>query len=339
MLLKQLSNAFGVSGAEGEVRDIIRQNLCNVGKSKTDALGNLFIEKTTKYNKPSLMLCAHMDEVGFMIKYIENNGLLRFDTVGGIDKRILVSKNVVVGSNKIKGVIGAKAIHLQDPNEREIPLKSKNLYIDIGAKDREDAETKVKIGDYAVFDTEFSSVDNIIIGKALDDRIGCYIILEILKKTYNVPITGVFTVQEEIGLRGSAVAAYTVNPDFAIVVEGTFASDIPDTKEEEYCTTLGKGPAITFMDRTYIAEKNLINWIIEVADNHNIPYQYKRTTFGGTDGGRIYTTYQGIPTVIFSVPCRYIHSPVAIANFKDIEHTISLIDVIIHYVQERGIFK
>ncbi len=123
MLLKQLSNAFGVSGAEGEVRDIIRQNLCNVGKSKTDALGNLFIEKTTKCNKPSLMLCAHMDEVGFMIKYIENNGLLRFDTVGGIDERILVSKNVVVGSNKIKGVIGAKAIHLQDPKEREIPLK------------------------------------------------------------------------------------------------------------------------------------------------------------------------------------------------------------------------
>jgi putative aminopeptidase FrvX len=338
MLLKPLSDAFGVSGAEGEVRDILRQDLCNVGKSKTDALGNLFIEKTAKYDKPSLMLCAHMDEVGLMIKYIESNGLLRFDTVGGIDDRILVSKNVIVGSDKIKGVIGAKAIHLQEPKERETPLKSKNLYIDIGARDKEDAEKKVKIGDYAVFDTEFSSIDNIIMGKALDDRIGCYVISEILKKTYDLPITGVFTVQEEIGLRGSAVAAYTVNPDFAIVVEGTFACDVPDTKEEAYCTTLGKGPAITFMDMTYIAEKELINRVIKIAENHNIPYQYKRTAFGGTDGGRIYTTHHGIPTIIFSVPCRYIHSPAAIANFQDIKHTISLVDMIIRNIKERGIY-
>lgn len=337
MLLKQLSDAFGVSGAENEVRDILRQDLSNVGKTKTDALGNLFIEKTAKYDKPSLMLCAHMDEVGLMIKYIENNGLLRFDTVGGIDDRILVSKNVIVGSDKIKGVIGAKAIHLQEPRERETPLKSKNLYIDIGAKNKEDAEKKVKIGDYAVFDTEFKAIDDIIIGKALDDRIGCYVISEILKKTYDIPITGTFTVQEEIGLRGSATAAYAVNPDFAIVVEGTFASDVPDTKEEAYCTTMGKGPAITFMDRTYIAEKELINWVIKLAENHNIPYQYKRTAFGGTDGGRICTTRDGIPAIIFSVPCRYIHSPAAIADSQDIKHTIALIDVIIRNIKERGI--
>ncbi|HHV19718.1 MAG TPA: M42 family metallopeptidase [Thermoanaerobacterales bacterium] len=337
MLLKQLSEAFGVSGAEGEVRDVLRQDLYNVGKTKTDALGNLYIQKTAKHNKPILMLCAHMDEVGLMVKHIENNGLLRFDTVGGIDDRILVSKNVIIGSNKIKGVIGAKAIHLQEPKERKTPLKSKNLYIDIGAKDKEDAEKKVIIGDYAVFDTEFTSEDNIIMGKAFDDRIGCYIVAEILKKTYDIPITAVFIVQEEIGLRGSAVAAYNVNPDFAIVVEGTFASDVPDTKEEAYCTTLGKGPAITFMDMTYIAEKQLINWVIQIAENHSIPYQYKRTTFGGTDGGRIYTTRQGIPTIIFSVPCRYIHSPVAIANTEDIMHTISLIEIIIQDIKERGI--
>jgi putative aminopeptidase FrvX len=337
MLLKQLSEAFGVSGAEGEVRDALRQDLCNVGKAKTDALGNLYIQKTAKCNKPKLMLCAHMDEVGLIIKHIENNGLLRFDTVGGIDDRILVSKNVIIGPNKIKGVIGAKAIHLQEPKERETPLKSKNLYIDIGAKDKEDAGKKVKIGNYAVFDTEFTSADNIIMGKAFDDRIGCYVIAEILKKIYDIPITGVFTVQEEIGLRGSAVAAYAVNPDFAIVVEGTFASDVPDTKEEAYCTTLGKGPAITFMDMTYVAQKDLINWVIQIAENHNIPYQYKRAAFGGTDGGRIYITREGIPTIIFSVPCRYIHSPAAIANAEDIMHTISLIDIIIRNIKERGI--
>lgn len=255
MLLKQLSEAFGVSGAEDEVRDVLRQELTNIGEIRTDTLGNLFIEKTVKLGEPRLMLCAHMDEVGLMIKYIDTNGLLRFNTVGGIDDRILVSKTVIVGPNKIKGVIGAKAIHLQEPKERETPLKSKNLYIDIGAKDKGDAEKKVKIGDYAVFDTKFRMIDKIIMGKAFDDRIGCYIISEILKKTYDIPITGVFTVQEEIGLRGSATAAYAINPDFAIVVEGTFASDVPDTKEEFHCTTLGSGPAITFMDMTYVAEK------------------------------------------------------------------------------------
>lgn len=142
MLLKQLSEAFGVSGAEDEVRDVLRQELTNIGEIRTDTLGNLFIEKTVKLGEPRLMLCAHMDEVGLMIKYIDTNGLLRFNTVGGIDDRILVSKTVIVGPNKIKGVIGAKAIHLQEPKERETPLKSKNLYIDIGAKDKGDAEKK-----------------------------------------------------------------------------------------------------------------------------------------------------------------------------------------------------
>ncbi len=335
MLLKQLCNAFGVSGAEGEVRDILRQELSTLGETKTDALGNLFVKKGANHRQPTLMLCAHMDEVGFMIKHIDNNGFLKFDKIGGIDDRILVSKNVVVGPNKIKGVIGAKAIHLQEPKEREIPLKTKDLYIDIGATSKEDAEKQVKVGDYATFDTEFRTINNIVIGKALDDRIGCYVISEILKKSYDVPITAAFTVQEEIGLRGSAVAAYAVNPDFAIVVEATFASDVPDTEEESYCTTLGEGPAITFMDMTYIAQKKLINWVTDIAKQYSIPYQFKRTTFGGTDGGRIYTTGGGIPTIIISVPCRYIHSPVAMGNLEDINNAISLIDKIILHINER----
>ena len=143
-------------------------------------------------------------------------------------------------------------------------------------------------------------------GKAFDDRIGCYIVAEILKKTYDIPITALFTVQEEIGLRGSAVAAYNFNPDFAIVVEGTFASDVPDTKEEAYCTTLGKGPAITFMDMTYIAEKQLINWVIQIAENHSIPYQYKELP-SMLRWPYIHNS-SGNSNHNFSVPCRYIHS-------------------------------
>jgi putative aminopeptidase FrvX len=338
MLLRQLSEAFGVSGAEDEVRNIIRNELRGFGKIRTDALGNLLVEKESVLKGPKFMICAHMDEVGLMIKSIDNKGMLKFNTVGGIDDRVLVSKSIIIGPQKIKGVIGAKPVHLQEPKERKMPLKSKKLYIDIGAKDKEDAEQKVKIGDYAVFDTKFSFIgDNTIIGKALDDRIGCYIISEILKKQYDIPVTGVFTVQEEVGLRGSATAAYSVFPDIAVVLETTFASDVPESKEEYYCTTLGKGPAITFMDMTYIADRRLIRRILDIAESNNIPYQLKRTAFGGTDGGRIQSTKDGIPTIVISVPCRYIHSPISMANLNDIQHTITLLDLLILNLQERGL--
>jgi len=338
MLLKKLSEAFGVSGAEDEVRNILRKDLEEFGSITTDSLGNLFVNKDGKQNKPTIMLCAHMDEVGLMIKSIENNGWLRFATIGGIDERILVSKSVVIGPNKVRGVIGAKAIHLQKPSERKLSLKTQNLFIDIGAKSKEDAESLISIGDYAVFDTKFNRLDeNIVSGKAFDDRVGCYILSKVLKQSFAIPITGVFTVQEEIGLRGSAVAAYKVNPDIAIVLEGTFASDVPNNEEEEWITTLGKGPAITFMDTTYIAQRRLLNRIFDIAQKNKIPYQLKRAAFGGTDGGRIYTTREGIPTIIISVPSRYIHSPVSIVNTSDIENTISLVTSIIKDFQERGV--
>jgi len=337
MLLKQLSEAFGVSGAEDEVRNILKKELQPFGIIKTDSLGNLFVFKSNLLEKPRIMLCAHMDEVGLMIKSIDKNGLLKFYTVGGIDERILVSKRVVIGSKKVKGVIGAKAIHLQEPNERKVPLRSKNLYIDIGAKDKDEASKFVNIGDYALFDTSYKELsNNVIVGKAFDDRIGCYVIAEILKRRYMVSVTGVFTVQEEIGLRGSATAAYSIYPDLAIVIDGTFASDVPDTKEENYCTTLGQGPAITFMDMTYISQKKLFNRVISIAQRNEIPFQLKRTASGGTDGGRIHISCEGIPTIVISVPCRYIHSPVSLANVEDIQNTIRLVDAIIIDFQERG---
>jgi len=337
VLLKQLSEAFGVSGAENEVRNILKKELEPFGVVKTDSLGNLFVHKSYLPEKPRIMLCAHMDEVGLMIKSIDKNGLLKFYTVGGIDERILISKHVVIGPKKIKGVIGAKAIHLQEPKERKIPLKTKNLYIDIGAKDKDKASKLINVGDYALFDTSYRELsNNVIAGKAFDDRIGCYVIAEILKRRYQVSITGAFTVQEEIGLRGSATAAYSINPDLAIVIDGTFASDVPDTKEENYCTTLGHGPAITFMDMTYISQKKLFDRVISIAQRNRIQFQLKRTAFGGTDAGRIHITRKGIPTIVISVPCRYIHSPVSLAKTEDIQNTIRLVDAIIVDLQERG---
>lgn len=285
-----------------------------------------------------LMLCAHMDEVGVMIKSIDNNGWLRFDTVGGMDERILVSKPVLVGPNKINGVIGAKAIHLQEPKERKIPLKTKNLYIDIGAKNKEDAEKYVKIGDYVAFNSQYMNLsDEVVSGKAFDDRVGCYIISQLLKRQYEVNVIGAFTVQEEIGLRGSAVAANRVKPDAAIVIEGTFASDVPGTNEEFYSTRMGEGPAITLMDNTFIAQRKRVDRILEVARKHRIPCQLRKTAVGGTDAGRIHKTGDGIPTVVISVPCRYIHSPVSLVNLKDIENATALIDALILDYQERGV--
>ncbi|TYP59862.1 M42 family metallopeptidase [Thermosediminibacter litoriperuensis] len=338
MLLKELTEAFGVSGAEDEVRNILKREIESLAQFRTDALGNLLFEKPGKGKRPKIMLAAHMDEVGLMITSIGKNGWLKFDTVGGIDDRILVSKTVVIGPQKVKGVIGAKAIHLQEPKERETALKSKNLYIDIGAKDKEDAEKKVKVGDYAVFDSQFERIgSDLIKAKALDDRIGCYIITEILKKDYDLVISGAFTVQEEIGRRGSAAAAYAIEPDMAIVIEGTFAADVPENKEEGYSTTLGKGPAVTLMDKTYIADRRLVDRVLQVAERKGIPCQLRRTAFGGTDAGSIHTTKEGIPTIVISVPCRYIHSPAGLASLTDIQNAIDLIDALIIDFQERGL--
>lgn len=337
MLLKELTEAFGVSGAEHEVRNILKREIESWAEYRTDALGNLIFKKPGPEKKPKVMLAAHMDEVGLMISSIGKNGWLKFDTVGGIDDRILVSKTVVIGPNKVKGVIGAKAIHLQEPKERETALKSKNLYIDIGAKDREDAEKLVKIGDFAAFDSKYEEMGDMVKAKALDDRVGCYVITEILKRNYDLALCGAFTVQEEIGMRGATVAAYALEPDIAIVLEGTFAADVPDTKEEGYSTTVGMGPAITLMDRTFIADRKLVDRVLQVAERNNIKCQLRRTAFGGTDAGKIHLTKEGIPTIVISVPCRYIHSPASLASMSDIQNTIALVDALIKDFQERGI--
>ena len=208
MLLKRLTEASGLPGMENEVRDIIRDEVKDiVDEMWTDALGNLITYKKGKEAGPAIMLAAHMDEVGLMITYIKDNGLLSFKPLGGVDPRVLVSKKVLIGSDKVPGVIGSKPIHLQQPNERKKAIPLKNLYIDIGAKDDKEAKKLVEVGDGAVFDTEFSEMgDGHAKGKAFDDRIGCSILIEMLKRDHNLPMFAVFTVQEEVGLRGASVA-------------------------------------------------------------------------------------------------------------------------------------
>ncbi|NLW17065.1 MAG: M42 family metallopeptidase [Firmicutes bacterium] len=334
MLLKKLSEAFGPSGYEHEVRTILEEELKDyVGVWQRDALGNLIACKEAAKG-PRVMLAAHMDEVGLMISHVDDAGLLHFHKVGGIDDRVLVSKPVLVGKNRVPGVIGAKAIHLQRPEERTQVIPHRSLFIDIGAKSKDEALAKVKLGDYVIFATEYGEFgEGLAKGKALDDRAGCFVLAEALKEEYNFPLYGAFTVQEEIGLRGAGVAAYAIEPDLGIVIEGTTCNDVSGMEEHEYSTVLGGGPAITFMDTASIGNRAMIQELVRIAEENNIPYQFKGTVTGGNDAGRINVSRAGVPVVAISIPCRYIHSPVSVLSLEDVRNTTKLIKLFLRSIE------
>lgn len=327
MLLRELSEIAGVSGDEGRVREFIWEAIKDhVDGGRVDAMGNLITWKGKDKPGPRLMVAAHMDEIGFMITHVEKSGLLRFEKVGGIDDRVLPAKAVRVGAEGVPGVIGMKPIHLLSSGERRRPVTHDQLYIDIGAGSKEEAERHVKIGDYAVFDTAFAKLgDGLVQGKAFDDRVGCSLLIDLVKEDVPYPFFAVFTVQEEIGLRGARIAAYDIEPDLAVALEGTTCADIPETEEHGQATTLGAGPAITFMDRATIPSRPLVDVLVETAEAHDIPWQWRRTTFGGTDAGSIHLTRAGVPAATVSVPCRYIHSPCAYMSLQDYDNALRLL--------------
>lgn len=330
-LLKTLSEAPGVSGNETAVRKAIREAIRDyVDEIRVDSLGNLIARKgpapgTVTASSPlRVMVAAHMDEVGFMVVDVTNDGLLKFRTIGGIDVRIVLSKTVRVGNDGIPGIIGVKPVHLMNQGETDKVLEIRDLTIDIGATGEEDAKKHVKPGDYVVFDTRFSRAGHLVKGKAFDDRAGCTVLAALLKEDYPFELYATFTVQEELGLRGARVAAYEINPDVAFVLEGTIADDLPKDKDVSPTTEVGKGPAITFMDRSVIPDKRLIRLLVDTAQAHGIPYQFRRALGGGTDAGQIHLARAGIPSAVVSVPCRYIHAPAALLSPEDLKHTIQL---------------
>jgi len=338
VLLKRLSEACGGPGQEGEVRDLIRSEVKDlVDQATTDALGNLITVKNGTKAGPKVMIAAHMDEVALMIMSIEKSGLLKFHPIGGIDPRVLVAKTVVVGKNRVPGVIGSKPIHLQRPEERRKALGVEELYIDIGAAKKEEAERLVNIGDLAYFTTEFATIGpDKFKGKALDDRVGCAMLIDVLRDNYQIPVYGAFTVQEEVGLRGAGTAAYQIQPDLALVLEGTTAADVPETPKHKHATTVGKGPCLTVMDSSVIPDPRLVAKLMQLAHKHNIPVQYRRNTAGGTDAGKIQQTGTGIPVAVIALPCRYIHSPVAIGSQTDYDNAVKLVKVFLRSLEEEG---
>ena len=332
MLLKDITALRGPSGWEDEARNAIRREAEAIlaqreGRVYGDTMGNLFVyRKGTDAKKPHVMLAAHMDEVGFIIRFAGEDGLLRFDCVGGVDPRCVVSKRVVVGENGFPGVIGVKAIHLMSAEDRKKAPDYDNIFIDVGAKTKEEAEKLCPPGSYATFESEYVEFgDGFVKAKALDDRAGCMILLNILENSdYAGDITCVFTVQEETGLRGARVAARRVKPDKAIVIDTTTANDMGMIDSHKQVTACGDGPALTFMDRRAIIPEKMRGIALDAAKKHGIPVQIKRGNSGGTDAGEIHLTGAGVETLVIVIPCRYCHSPVSVCKLSDIEHAEKL---------------
>jgi len=339
LLLKRLTEAMGPSGYEDEIRQVIYEEIRQYAdRVYTDSMGNLIAEKDGTRPGPKVLLCAHMDEVSVMITHIDNNGLLQFRHIGGIDDRILLSKPVMIGEKRIPGVIGSKPPHHQKPDERKNPVGLSQLRIDIGAKSREDALKYVKPGDVAVFATEYEEIGHRRAkSKSFDDRVGCAVMVETIKKQFDVPVVFGFAVQEEIGLRGAGPLAYRTNPDISLVLEGTLAADLPGAAPHGYATELGKGPALSIMDGSSIHNREFLAHMKSVAEQNEIPYQIRNTTAGGNDAGRIHLSREGVLSGVVSVPTRYIHAPAQLISLDDYENTILLVEKFLRSVEQGGL--
>ncbi|MGE5329905.1 MAG: M42 family metallopeptidase [Deltaproteobacteria bacterium] len=331
MLIRELTLAKGISGDEFDVRNKIKDKIDNdLFDIFTDSIGNLFAVKKEKNDSTNVMITAHMDEVGLMITYINDNGTLKFKPIGFVDERVLVSKRFLIGSQLISGIVGTKPVHLLEGDEKKQPIKAKGLYIDIGCNSKEEAEKLVQPGDYAYFDSEFIEMENQIIkSKAFDNRVGCSLIIDLLKENCNVNLQACFTVQEEIGLRGSGPAAVRLKPDYAIILEGTTCSDVPHTEEHSMVAKINGGPVISIIDRATIVNKKLFNFVIDTAKMNNIKFQIKEGIYGKNDSASIQSSESGIPTIVISVPCRYIHSPSSVMSMNDYYETLKLLKIIL----------
>ena len=325
-LLRELSNACGVSGNEKEVRKIVRREVTPFADTiEVDALGNLIATKKAKTAEfTRVLISAHMDEVGFMLVEETDPGLYRFRVVGGIDPRALAGKAVLVGPEHLHGVIGACPIHLTTAEQRSKTIGIDDLRIDIGAENK-----SVKPGMFAYFATEFSEMGGSVCGKALDDRLGVINLIKLLSMVpENVELIAAFTVQEEIGARGASVAAFNRKPDCAIVIDSTPAMDLPKWNDEEitlYKSKLGEGPAIYTSDSGTLNDPRLIGLMLKLADSYGIPCQLRQPANGGTDAGAIHLTQSGIPTVSVSVPGRYAHTAAGLARKSDWQAHLQLV--------------
>jgi putative aminopeptidase FrvX len=331
-LLEKLSNAHGVSGSEGSVFAVIKKELKGyVDEIREDAMGNLIAVK--RGNKFKVMLAAHMDEIGLMVKYIDDKGFVRFVALGGWYAPTLYNQRVILHGSKGKcyGVIGGKPPHMMDEDERKKGVKVDDMFLDVGASNRAEAEALgIEIGTPITIDREFSRLANDrVTGKAFDNRAGVVMLIKTLKNVKSpFTIYGVFTVQEEVGLKGARTSAYALEPDCAIATDVTIPGDHPGMEMKDAAVEMGKGPVITIVDssgRGLIANRKVVKWLRDAAAANNIPVQVEVGTGGTTDATAIHLTKDGIPSTSLSIPTRYIHSPVEVLDVRDIEAAVDLL--------------
>ena len=330
-LLRELSLGFGPTGCEDEIRARIAREIAPLGyETMTDTLGNLLVRVRIGKGGPRLMISAHMDEVGLMVTDIDKEGYLRFDTVGGIDASVMAGRKVTLGDEhtQIRGVICSKAIHHKSKKEREKAVPIDQLYMDIGATSREESEAVAPVGTFGTFDSEFYTFGKdhrMVKGKALDDRMGCAALLEVLRALKDNPPAGnfelyaCFTVREEIGLSGAKVAAQRLSPDYALVLETTAVGDIAEVAPAKRVADVGQGGVLSLMDRATVYDRAFVDFLLATAGEEGIAAQVKRYVSGGNDAGSIHKTGTGVRTAALSVPTRYLHSPACVASLDDYE--------------------
>ena len=325
--LKELCLLRGVSGCEDEVRRYLTDKAAPLAtRFHTDPMGSLIAFKKGKKSTGNfLMLAAHMDEVGVIVTRITDDGFLKFDFVGGVDRRVAIGKPVAIGSNKVPGVIGLKAIHLTDKEERKKVPKTESLYIDIGAKDKESAEKLVGLGDYGAFVCEPEELGNgLFKARAIDDRVGCAVMLKLLEEDLPLDVTFAFTAQEEVGTRGAFGAAFSVTPEIALVLETTTAADLPGVESHRRVCAPGKGPVISYMDGSTIYDRALFEKLRRLAEDNHIPWQTKEYIAGGNDARTIQRTRAGVRVAALSAAVRYLHAPASVGSVADFEHMLKL---------------
>ncbi len=341
-LIASLCNAFGPSGCEEMVADLICERIAPICEEvRRDRLGNVIARlDNNDGGRKKLMISAHMDEVGFMINEIGEDGSLRFTTVGGISTPVMSAKQVRVGNEKgqINGLISSKAIHLKPKDDRLKPEKAEKMYIDIGASSAEAAEELAPVGSFATFAPNFSlfGKDNKMMhSKALDDRLGCALIIELMESlkeqcsSLPLDIYFCFTVREEVGLSGAEVAANVIKPDYAIVLETTAVADIFGVDDSMRVSAVGGGGVISLMDRSTIYDKDLVRMALDVAKENGIAVQVKKYVSGGNDAAHIHKSGKGVKTLALSAPTRYLHSPNCVASLDDYDAMLALLEKII----------
>jgi len=329
-LLKKIIEAAGISGYEKEIANIMCSELKkSCDEVKVDSFGNVIAKKGK--GKKKIMLAAHMDEIGFMVKHITKEGYIYFIKVGGIDDRVLPAQRVVIKSKKgdCVGIIGTKPPHLQKEEDKKKPLKYEDMFIDIGCSSIEEAKKRVEIGDIAIFEPNSGVLNGkLCYGKAVDDRIGCYALIKIMEKlNVDAEVYAVATGQEEVGLKGARTAAFNVSPDYAIAIDTTIAGDTPLVTERESSLKLGEGVAITIIEasgRGVIVNEKIKDLLMDTAKKNKIKYQVDVIDGGVTDGAMIYMNKEGVPTGVLSIPTRYIHSPTGVFNIDDVDAATKL---------------